>query len=322
MSKIKLPENLSIEKVDDSDTDFILHFLAKGEGIGDYHSEVYERFEWETLEAAALRACERFDWIDHPPATKHAHRIIHNLEEFLEWRGFGAEEPYYWARCFYKYTDCGPWVTFLMQGEDVYYEDIGKDECEERAVRCECTYESGGPHPDDPQEELVVRCDPDPECRHCRGAGERTKRVPTGRKITVDAASCVGIQFGSIVEGSDANSGPFDHMFPFNSMDFSLDEKTMERETSFYWERDNSQWYCVRTPRTEYYLHNTWGEIKWDGDKPSPALRKKIEAFLNTDAEIPHIPEWWGKPQPDWKPLAIPGTKSTIHEYTNDSDIY
>ncbi len=193
-------------------------------------------------------------------------KIINNLQEFLDWRGFSINDgAYRWARCFYKYTDCGPWVTFMMtHGREAYYED--------KAVN----------------------------------------------DVTND--NCTGLKIGSIVEGSDVEWGPEEFIFPFESEDFDKAVENMEAETSFYWERDNSQWYKVQTPRGEYYLHNTWGEIVWDGQKPAKALREKIEEFIHEhfDEIVHEVRTWHLEGKPDWKPTPIPGTRSTIHEYCND----
>ena len=110
-------------------------------------------------------------------------------------------------------------------------------------------------------------------------------------------------------------------MFPFKASEFERDEKYMEEETSFYWERDNSNWYRVVVDNDrEYYIRNTWGDIKWDGDKPYPKLVKKVEAFIEEHSDdIPEEPGYWAKSKPDWEPLKIPGTRATIHEWINDS---
>ena len=52
-------------------------------------------------------------------------KIYKNLKELLDGEGFGHEEAGYWARCVYKYTDCGPWVVFLMKnGAGLCYSDV------------------------------------------------------------------------------------------------------------------------------------------------------------------------------------------------------
>lgn len=186
---------------------------------------------------------------------------INNLSEFLRWRGCG-DEPYGWARAFYKYTDCGPWAVFLLKdGGEVYYEDLRRE---------------GAP--------------------------------------PVTDETCSGIKFGSIVEGSDAESGPYYHEFPLDTEAFDRDVVGMEEETTFYWERDNYQWYRLHVLGHTYYLHQTWEGVVWD-EAPSRKLRKKVEAFLEGDAEIPQ--ETW-RNREEHKPLRIPGTRADIEEYVND----
>lgn len=359
---------------------------------------------------------------------------IKNLKQFLAWRGFGEDEAGYWARCFYKYTDCGPWAVFLMKGEDqgeeareeefsftvsiqqdgklgvesealppddllsrfgfnqegklkkdyrsdscmrsmdaywkalveyrkkldksdrfeidsmlrprawrrpfckkwihitlkrhvtarppvadeIYYEDIGPKYAW-REFDCCCTT-TEVPMEDDPQGYHYVSKDPDPKCEECGGSGKVRHWMKTGEEVKVDPDLCIGIKFGSIVEGSECCSGPYEHFFPFKKKDFDRDIEHMEAETSYYWERDNSQWYEVRvTGGNDYWVHNTWGDIRWDGEPPYKQLREKIERFIEENWEsIPHIPGYWGDGKPDWQPLKIPGTRATIHEYCND----
>jgi hypothetical protein len=133
---------------------------------------------------------------------------------------------------------------------------------------------------------------------------------------TVNNGNCVGIEFGSIVEGSDMNSGPFVYMFPFSEEDFDKDVEYMEKETTFYWERDNSQFYLIATPKKDYYLQVLDGEMKWEMDKPKKQLRDRVELFLiDFDNEIPLVGHW-GKQHP---PVKIPNTRCTIIERDNDA---
>lgn len=304
---------------------------------------------------------------------------INSLEEFLAWRGFGADEPYYWARCFYKYTDCGPWAVFIMADEparvDKWSFIVGRDsrgklraapvqgELPPPGVISRFGFDTdGNPIKEDREfmsslatyakalgdyRERLTKSDdlsfdywpgpsnPKPgERKHILvgitmpvKATEREiyyedigKTQEDGTKIEVDPTKCIGIKFGSIVEGSEAYSGPFTHYFPFDTKDFERDEKWMEEETSFYWERDNSQWYQLRVGDRTYFLHNMWGEIKWDSKPPSRKLKDKVEEFINEHFDdIVHEPHVWGKPQPDWAPTPIPGSRATIHECYNDT---
>jgi len=48
----------------------------------------------------------------------------HNLSELLNGEGLGDGSPGAFGRSIYKYTDCGPWVSFLVPGAwlgRVYY---------------------------------------------------------------------------------------------------------------------------------------------------------------------------------------------------------
>ena len=350
--------------------------------------------------------------------------IINNLNEFLAWRGFSHDEPYYWARCYYKYTACGPWVTFLLRDElahedihpqqtakikcikkqavltnaneladdyvsflgfdkqglskqertwvaylelvdkfvadeakqkrtgreivitrrapltlhvtlpgytgqiketfkEVYYEDIGKKRQVRQSTECtNCGLEEAGPHPDDPQETMYKKADPDPDCRWCRGKGSYMKDYPIGEVMVVNNDNCVGIKVGSIVEGSEVCYGPETYVFPFDSAEFDKDEKYMEEFTSYYWERDNSTWYeLVVGDNKVYYLHANWGDIKWDCTPPYPRLKRKVEAFINEHYDdIPEMPGIYEESKKDWKPARIPGTRATIYETYNDGE--
>jgi hypothetical protein len=200
----------------------------------------------------------------------------------------------------------------------VYYGDIGP-EYEYKDTRCGCTFDAAGAHADDYQEEYYVYKDPDPDCDICHGTGKHQKWGPTGKVVVVEPDQCVGLEFGSIVEGSDVTSGPFEHLFPFESDAFDNDLETMEAETSFYWERDNSLWYVLQVRDKTYYLHNACGDIKWDGDKPSPTLRKKVETFIEEAFDsIPTAPGFWSATNKAWEPMKIPNSVATIYETYND----
>lgn len=361
--------------------------------------------------------------------------MIKNLKEFLAWRGCG-DDPYQWARAYYKYMDCGPWVNFLQlvtpardvdhpaviailrrvrgkvklmnpqdvdpsylqllsldeQGlptkertwdvycglvatyvadeakqartkktleivkqtptelhlrqpartqhieaeiREVYYEDLARQKSEIVTEKCGCTSEVCGSHPDDPQEELYRDCDPDPDCEICHGKGTHQRRRSTGeREATLDLDKCVGIEFGSIVEGSDVCSGPFTHMFPFTKTAWARDEKWMEQETSFYWKRDNATWYAVRTYDNEWIVADVWGDIEWQGKPPPKKIRAAAEAAIKGDWKddpnfegaikqtIPHMPSMWRTPKEsdkDWAAMPLGKTGAEIYTFDNDT---
>jgi len=430
MSKIQLPKNCEIELIEEGSRDFRLRFTS--DDHQDYVSEIYTPAKGQRTRRAAYEVCEKFGWLKEPPNGPE--KVITSLQEFLTWRGFGNDEPRYWARCFYKYTACGPWAVFLMadkpahdiehpdvtarircvrgharlmnpkdldddfvqflgfdkQGLDrkertwenyvklvddfiadegkmartkygieiekrtvaelhirrhgwtehvdavtkeIYYEDIGPVYAY-REVKCGCASEVIGTHPDDPQEEIYRDKDPDPDCDICHGRGTHQMYMATGEVIEVDPELCVGIKFGSIVEGSEVCSGPFEHMFPFKAKDFERDLKYMEKETSFYWERDNGSWYCVRTDDEEWYVVNVWGDIRWESEPPEPIKTLAEEAMKNDwqpDPErpnscivqtIPQMPDAWTTPKDSdkyWKGMPLGDTGAEVYTFENNS---
>jgi len=304
--------------------------------------------------------------------------IVNNLQEFLDSRGCG-DNPWQWARAFYKYTDCGPWAVFIMRDQParvdkwsiivrrepngkLYTFPVSGELPPLDVLRRFGFNEQGLPNKEDREfmsslkkyqkaledyrerlgknDDLAFNIWPGPtnpspgELQHIL-IGITIPKTETyteiyyedigrkndkGEETVVDLDRCAGIKFGSIVEGSEAYSGPFTHMFPFDTEAFDRDVHYMEEETSFYWERDNSQWYQVLVGEKHYFCHNTWGEIKWDEPLPSAKLRKKIEAFINEHFDdIPHEVHCWGKPNPDWKPASIPGSRAEIWECYNDT---
>jgi hypothetical protein len=300
-------------------------------------------------------------------------KTIHNLAEFLDWRGCG-DDPYSWARAYYKYTDCGPRVVFLTKGDPAYArvatlavglvkgklsvvhkvedhdaknyptaedlqllgfeEDGSLRRCvarslkayralvanfiakEHDASRCTLTLHEVDPRSGEPDRRvwITIREEIPAEVHEVYYEDLRKENPPV-----VNNDNCVGLKVGSIVEGSDVEYSPDQYLFPFETAEFERNEQGMEEFTSFYWERDNSAWYEVRVGDRDYHVHNTWGEIKWEEDKPSRKIVKAVEALLATNPDIPRIPSYWSKPQPDWKPLPVTGTTATIHEYCNDT---
>lgn len=291
---------------------------------------------------------------------------ITSLKEFLAWRGFGEDEAYTWARCFYKYTDCGPWVVFLMRNADsapiehpamvakfrnkngqatlTNHEDLSEDFLQLLGFD-----EHGLPKSDKEWDTYRGLADKFIEEDKAAGRGPRMIEVVLrttdefhirrpgwvepmkdydreiyyeDRHEKLDPDLCVGIKFGSIVEGSEVCSGPFIHLFPFDGEDFSSDLELMDQETDFYWIRDNSQWYSVEVRSRTYYVRNTWGDIVWEGDKPSPKLRKKVEEFIQEHfGDIPQEPGFWAQPETmkKWRPAKIPNSVAEIYETINDT---
>jgi hypothetical protein len=157
---------------------------------------------------------------------------------------------------------------------------------------------------------------------------------------TLDPERCCGIQFGSIVEGSDQCSGPFTHMFPFWTSDWRRDEEFMGKETSFYWRRDNATWYRVRTDNDEWTVADVWGDIEWEGEAPPEPIKTLAEAAIKNDWQydprwpggncieqtIPQMPDEFGygcRPKPkegeEWKAMPLGDTGAEIYTFENDS---
>jgi hypothetical protein len=434
--KYQLPANCEIERVGTTKRDraFQLRFQAdEGE---DYVSEIYEPEKGETIQKTAYNVCVKFDWIDEPPGKKG--KLITSLAEFLDWRGCG-DDPYRWARAYYKYTACGPWVNFLemvapahefaypsavavvrcvrgrarlmnpkevdpkltqllsldKDGLDrkerawehycglvdayladeakqartgrtlelvkktvaelhlrmpartervpddyrkIYYEDLGKKVTERKEVVCGCHLKDGGPWPGDEQSAFYIEGEPEEDCVACRGTGKCYRDYPTGEVVTLDPDKCCGIEFGSIVEGSDQCSGPFEFLFPFWTSDWNKAEKHMEAETSYYWKRDNASWYLVATDDDCWTVADVWGRIEWEGDPPPEPIKSAAEAAIKNDWQedpkwegcvqqtIPRMPNEWGygcrpklKEGEEWKAMPLGDTGAEIYTFENDT---
>ncbi len=96
-----------------------------------------------------------------------------------------------------------------------------------------------------------------------------------------------GVSISSIVEGSDAEVPPIVLRFGSTKEDFfkALDE--VNQEACYLWERDNSDWFMLRSPRGKtYYCHSTWGEVKWDGKQPSKKTKEVVEKFLQENGNM------------------------------------
>jgi hypothetical protein len=389
--KYTLPANCSIERVGNTKRDraFQLRFQAD-EGV-DFVSEAYVPEKGETIQKAAYKVCLKFDWDRNPPGCKG--RLITSLKDFLDWRGCG-DDPYSWARAYYKYTDCGPWVNFLELVTPaheidhpsvvaVLYRVRGKvklmnpEEIDTKYLQLLALDERGLDRKErkwDHYRKLVEDYIAD-EAKQARTkrtltlvkktATElhlqqpaRTEYVEAGYRevyyedlgrgsITLDPEKCCGIQFGSIVEGSDQCSGPFTHMFPFWSSEWTRDEEFMEKETAFYWRRDNASWYRVRTEDDEWVVANVWGDIEWEDDGLSdggseipPDIKALAEEAIKNDWQedprwpggncvaqtIPRIPNefgWGQRPEPkegeEWKAMPLGDTGAEIYTFDDDT---
>lgn len=311
-------------------------------------------------------------------------KLIKDLNAFLDWRGCG-DDPGQWARAYYKYTACGPWVNFVIKDKPESIESYtfyvrrnakGKLHCitdqptpsellrpfgfdadgvpkrgyadcfqslksYSAAVR---KYQERFDKLDDTKITLIAEGPTNPKPGEHRWVMVRfTHHTPAstrdvyyedlrrGTSPPVTNDTCFGIEFGSIVEGSDANSGPFRHMFPFRTSEWERDEEFMEKETSFFWTRDNASWYTVRTAVEEWTVANVWGDIEWEGDPPPDDIKALAEKAIKEDWQddpehsgcivqtIPKMPGMWKDPQPDWKAMPLGDTEAEIFTFENDT---
>jgi len=127
-------------------------------------------------------------------------------------------------------------------------------------------------------------------------------------KLTIDSP-LVSFSIQTIVEGSDVTVDGEEMALPIATKAVQDWIDDMEKQSSFYWERDNSLWYRLRNTKTGTVrtLQATQGEFKWHQPTPK-ALRKKVEDYILDDSFDLS------------KSTAIPGMKNlTVEEFCNDT---
>jgi len=115
------------------------------------------------------------------------------------------------------------------------------------------------------------------------------KGTACGAWLTLN--SCDEIMLGSIVEGSEVEIEPHYLNWPFTSEQFWGALEAINNEASWYWERDNSQWYRVEftpvdKPAEAYHLRYCWGEFDWEGVIVPDYVKNKVQDFLINDGEL------------------------------------
>ena len=99
-----------------------------------------------------------------------------------------------------------------------------------------------------------------------------------------ETAHIIGIKIGSIVEGSDVEIEPVTLRFPFNPEEIDDAINDINDQASFYWDRDNSDFFYVTSPRgTPYTVKNTWGEVKWEDKPRSEKVIREVEKMVGED---------------------------------------
>ena len=94
----------------------------------------------------------------------------------------------------------------------------------------------------------------------------------------------IGIEIGSIVEGSDVEIGPIFLRFPFTSDELDVTVRGINDEASFYWKRDNEEDFVLTSDGVDYYVTSGWGN---DFGRHTPDdVAEKFTAWQVTDAHL------------------------------------
>ena len=275
---------------------------------------------------------------------------VNNFQELMEARGMAGENPYSWARALYKYTDCGPWTTFLTLKEKA-----------KTITLIACIFEKGQdviiyPNPN-PSKEFVdfmaflgfnedgtsiQKTSMDELRQLIRNYQNRESKATNKRNLVtfysngalvvrenidlpvqyeeiyyeskeindLNPDDIVGIKIGSIVEGSDVEIDPATLMFPFDPEEVSRVIEEINDEASFYWKRDNHRHYFVTSPKGKTYFV----EGTWSGVEWAEKPRNKaVIKYVEAMIEQDRI-------QLYDDPRDIEGCKGwTVTHYLNDA---
>jgi len=189
-----------------------------------------------------------------------------------------GETPHHFGRSLYKYTDCGPWIAYValdaparetaeirVMPRDpqrrLWVQGCSRDAarfCGFDDVRCPARWRSLAAylrrvrhfvkhHQSQQDEWRVIAVRPCVGCVRLdleRSLAARTRSVNYADADVdrLDPATVVGVEIGSIVEGSDVEIDPEYLAFPFTDRDFDAAVQRINNEASFYWERDNTGW--------------------------------------------------------------------------------
>lgn len=228
-----------------------------------------------------------YDVAPEPP--KQPMKLVDDLAD-----EFGADNLWYLYRTIYKYTDCGPSVGFLIS-------NLPAD------------------HPARPRYGDKPKAD-DPIWLYCDDLG----KLGTLEEMKANGQAVVGVSVSSIVEGSDAEV-PGDTLHgEATTEDFWKLVESVNEEACFLWERDNSKWYCLKSPDDEpWSFHETWGEIKWDTDEddmPPPEVVEAVKKFIEDGGNITWEENWGTQTHKYDEYFPLPGAEGwTVCEYVNDA---
>jgi hypothetical protein len=173
-------------------------------------------------------------------------RIVNTIDEFLV--EMGAETLFMAGRSLYKGVDCGPWTSFPMDTELLYNSKGVENGVEwEKSTMVDSIY----------YEDRLAKDTPRDFLDHIKG-----------------------VKVGSIVEGSDVEIDGFELEFPFDMNKFWEKVEEVDKEASFYWDRDNNQFLKATKGQKEFFFKiSCFGEIGWETvPKTSKKLRETIES--------------------------------------------
>jgi hypothetical protein len=190
---------------------------------------------------------------------------------------FGAEDLYGIYRPLYKYTDCGPSIGFEIRGLPADHE-----------TRQGAPWREG-------DGDLWLYCDD-------------LHKLGTFEEMAAEGLEVTGISVSSIVEGSDVEIEGEQLPVTATKEEFWEVVKAVDEEAKFYWERDNSSWYCLRRKDDHgdsYAFHENWGDITHD-QEVTPEIAELMEKYVETGGNTTWE-ENWGKqthPHDKWACLA------------------
>jgi len=209
-------------------------------------------------------------------------KMINNLKEFFESRGFALEDNtmWYWARALYK-ASFGAWISYEIEEEKaktisyeinitdddeghllpVYSEGLPADVIQFFALDdggCK-TYALGQYYDlltafEGEKNFSVSRTfDPDNDVINIVGTYEieaKYRRVNYQEDEASDdtlklADKCVGVHCGSIIEGADYDCTPFYLDFHFTEAEWDRNYACLGAELDYHWKLNNSQYFSV-----------------------------------------------------------------------------
>jgi hypothetical protein len=197
----------------------------------------------------------------------------------------------------YKGTDCGPSIGFLIRNLPA-----------EHDARKGASWREG-------DGEVWLYCDD-------------LYKLPTIEEMGTLGWEIIGVSISSIVEGSDVEidgdqlcSSNY-HKLP-KLKDFWTCVEEVNAQASFYWERDNSHWYCVRDKDGDQYgFHETWGELVWtyDDEYPPKEVKAAVEQFVKDGGNMTWNESIGTQTHPYGKYFPLPGAEGwEVCEWLNDS---